>query len=115
PFVLESMDHNWRHQTPRDVAGRSDDLPPSELFRRHVYCTYWFEHIAPTKLFDVIPTDRVMFESDFPHPACLYNNVRETISAGLDGLPAGIRHRILWGNAADLYDVEAPVPAAARA
>ena len=108
PFVLEAADHGY-------LAGRVDhtcewDLLPSEYFRRQVYACYWFETTAPTRLLGAIPVDRILFETDFPHPTCLFGNVRERIDASLAGAPEDARHRILWDNAAALYRIEAPGP-----
>ena len=65
---------------------KTKELLPSELFQRQVYITYWFEHAAPTYLVDALPIDNVLFETDFPHTACLYGNIQETIERGLGRL-----------------------------
>jgi predicted TIM-barrel fold metal-dependent hydrolase len=54
--------------------------------------------------------DRILFETDFPHPTCLHGNVRARIEASLADAPEDARHRILWDNAAELYHVDAPTP-----
>ena len=84
------------------------ELLPSELFARQVYVTYWFEQIAPTHLLDVVPIDRVLFETDFPHTTCLYGNIEETIERGLGHVAPEIREKIVWGNAARLYGIDGP-------
>ena len=106
PFVLEAADHSYLEARP----GRSSEweLLPSEYFARQVYACYWFETVAPTKLLDEIPVDNILFETDFPHPTCLYGNVHEKIEASLAGATDEQRQRILWQNAADLYKVDAP-------
>jgi uncharacterized protein len=107
PFVLEAADYSFLGASS---AARSDagDLLPSELFRRQVYSTFWFEQVAPTRLLDVLPVDNLLFETDFPHVTCLYGNIRETIDASLAGAPATVRRKLLWDNAAGLYGIEAP-------
>jgi len=50
-----------------------------------------------------------LFETDYPHPICLFGNVREKIDAGLAGQPDAVRHKVLWENAARLYKVDEPV------
>lgn len=106
PFVLEAVDHSY-------LEGRQDrtsewDLLPSEYFARQVYACYWFETVAPRRLLDEIPVDRILFETDFPHPTCLYGNVREQIDRGLADATDEQRHQILWGNAAELYGIDVP-------
>jgi predicted TIM-barrel fold metal-dependent hydrolase len=108
PFVLEAVDHSY-------LEGRRDrtsqwDLMPSEYFARQVYACYWFETVAPRLLLDEIPVDNILFETDFPHPTCLYGNVQEKIEAGLGEAPDDVRRKILWGNAARLYGVQEPAP-----
>lgn len=106
PFVLEAADHSY-------LEGRADrtsewELLPSEYFTRQVYACYWFETVAPRQLLGSIPTDRVLFETDFPHPTCLYGNVRERIEASLGDAPQDVRDQILWRNAAELYRLPLP-------
>jgi len=109
PFALEAADYSYLGAS-RAGRTRGDDLLPSEVFRRQVYVTYWFEQIAPTHLLDVIPVDNVLFETDFPHTTCLYGNIPETIERGLGHVADEVRQKILWGNAAALYRIEGPRP-----
>jgi predicted TIM-barrel fold metal-dependent hydrolase len=106
PFVLEAVDHSYLEaRLERDSQW---DLMPSEYFARQVYACYWFEKVAPTKLLDDIPIDNILFETDFPHPTCLYGNVQETIEAGLANATQEQRRKILWDNSAKLYNIEEP-------
>lgn len=107
PFVLEACDY---HIATANVAGRElfEELP-SEYFRRQVYSCYWFEDVAPSKFLDLIPPENILFETDFPHPTCLYGNVAERIQSSLGAQPEAVRRRILWDNAAELYRIDAPV------
>ncbi len=110
PFVLEAVDHSY-------LEGRKDrtsewELLPSEYFARQVYACYWFETVAPRRLLDEIPVDNILFETDFPHPTCLYGpSVREKIELGLGEAPPDVRRKFLWENSARLYGVEEPAPA----
>ena len=81
---------------------------PSDYFRRQVYACYWFEKVAPRKLIEDIGEDNILFETDFPHPTCLYGNVQETIEDGLEGQSETVRRKILWENSANLYNIETP-------
>lgn len=106
PFVLEAVDHSY-------LEGRADrtsqwELLPSDYFARQVYATYWFETVAPQRLLGEIPVDRILFETDFPHPTCLYGNVREKIETSLAGVDPDVRSKLLWDNAAELYGVRPP-------
>jgi uncharacterized protein len=106
PFVLEAADHSYLEARPER---RSEwEMLPSEYFRRQVYACYWFETVAPTKLLGEIPVDNILFETDFPHPTCLFGNVRERIEVSLANASASDREKILWGNAAKLYGIQKP-------
>jgi predicted TIM-barrel fold metal-dependent hydrolase len=106
PFVLEAVDHSYLEGRPGRLS--EWDMLPSEYFRRQVYACYWFETVAPTKLLGEIPVDNILFETDYPHPTCLYGNVRERIEATLGHASESDRRKILWGNAAKLYNIELP-------
>ncbi|MEZ4216482.1 MAG: amidohydrolase family protein [Myxococcota bacterium] len=107
PFVLESCDYAFEYSRIRQERPEFA-LKPSEYFARQVYGCYFFEEHAPQQLLDDIGVERVLFETDYPHPICLYGNVREKIDAGLAGKPADVRRKVLFENAAKLYRVEAP-------
>lgn len=113
PFVLEAADYSYLAATPdRRSHG---ELLPSELFRRQVYVTYWFEQTAPARLLEDIPADNILFETDFPHVTCLYGNIQETIEQGIGGLPDALRQKFIWDNSRDLYGIESPTDEELRA
>ncbi len=107
PFILEACDYTFEYGDVR----RTDPefkLKPSEYFARQVYGCYIFEEHAPRELMDVIGVDNIMFETDYPHPVCLYDNVREKIDAALGNAPREAQRKVLFENAAKLYKVDAP-------
>ena len=63
---------------------------------RQVYGCYWFEEYAPAHMLDKIPVDNILFETDYPHPVCLYGDVREKIEAGLGNADPEIRRLKNW-------------------
>jgi predicted TIM-barrel fold metal-dependent hydrolase len=107
PFILEALDYAFDYSQVRRHRPEFK-RQPSEYFRQQVFGCYFFEELAPQRLLDRIGTDNVLFETDFPHPVCLYGNVREKIDAGLAGQPQPTRRKLLFENAAKLYRVEAP-------
>ncbi len=68
----------------------------------------FFEEYAPARLLDKIPADNILFETDYPHPVCLYGNVREKIDRALGDATPEARRKVLFENAARLYKVEPP-------
>ena len=88
---------------------RSSTLKPSEYFHRQVYGCYFFEELAPRELLDTIGEDNILFETDYPHPVCLYGNVREKIDArARRRRRPRCRRKVLWENAAKLYKIAPP-------
>ena len=107
PFILEAADHTYGYSNIR--AERPElELLPSEYFKRQVYACYFFEEFAPQQLAERVGVDNILFETDYPHPVCLYGNVREKIDSGLVGKPKEVRDKLLWSNAAKLYQVKTP-------
>jgi predicted TIM-barrel fold metal-dependent hydrolase len=106
PFVLEAADYAYLEGRPHRTSEWG--LLPSEYFARQVYACYWFETVAPKRLLAEIPVDRILFETDYPHPTCLFGNVREQIDTGLADATPEQRHKILWANAAELYKIDTP-------
>ena len=107
PFILEAADYAYGESTM--ATDRPGEPKPSELFRRQVFGCYFFEELGLGRVVEAIGADNVLFETDYPHPICLFGNVREKIEASLAGQPAEVRRKVLWDNSAALYQVEAPV------
>ncbi len=111
PFALEALDYQFLgNRVPEE---RPDlDMLPSEYFARNIYACYWFEQIAPRRLIDKVGVDRIMFETDFPHPTSLYGDeVHARIKEGLEDCDEEVQRKILWDNGQKLYKVEGPTAA----
>jgi predicted TIM-barrel fold metal-dependent hydrolase len=107
PFLLEGLDYEVSETAPH--IGDILSMKPSEYFKRQVYVCYWFEQASMRGVLDQIGADRVLFETDFPHPTCLYPDSLARAVEPLADLDADVRRGILGGNAAKLYDI--PLPA----
>ena len=107
PFILEAADYAFAYS---QVAKERPEftMKPSDYFRRQVYGCFFFEEHAPRELLPAIGVDNVLFETDYPHPICLFGNVRAKAYAGLDGQPEEVQRKVLFENAARLYGVPAP-------
>jgi predicted TIM-barrel fold metal-dependent hydrolase len=107
PFVLESADYTFEYS---NVARERPEftMKPSEYFHRQVYACYFYEEHSVRHDLDAIGVDNVLFETDYPHPVCLYGNVREKIEGGLSMRTDSEAKQLLWSNSADLYRVEPP-------
>jgi len=111
PFVLEAVDHSYLEARPHRTS--EWDMLPSEYFTRQVYACHWFETVPTRSLLADLPIHNLLFETDFPHPTCLYDNIAERIEASMGGLSAELRRTLLWDNAAKLYSIESPAPVVA--
>ncbi len=108
PFILETMDWQWCSTGLH--RERPDRLLPSEYFRRQFYACFWFEQQSLQAAIDVIGTDRLLYESDFPHatsqwpgPASFGTSVGDYVGRALGAYPAETIEKIVHGNAARLY------------
>ena len=79
---------------------------PSEYFRSNLYATFWFENNRNKlpDLIDAVGEDNILFETDFPHPTCLYPSPLATVR-GEDGdaAPEATQKKIYGENARKLY------------
>ena len=50
-----------------------------------------------------------MWESDFPHPTCLYGDIHARLDDTFTGVADDVRRKLVWENAVALYRLEAPV------
>ena len=71
PYVLERLDHE-HHKYASVVADVRLPMTPREYFHRQVYGCWFFEETAPQRLVDKIGAANILFETDYPHPICLY-------------------------------------------
>jgi predicted TIM-barrel fold metal-dependent hydrolase len=104
PFILERLEYQLYESDPHDPTLVNYDRPsPTELFKRQVYACYWFEKAGPERMLDVIGIDNVLFESDFPHPTCLYPSPVQRAFKVLEPWGAEAQRKVMGGNAARLY------------
>ena len=103
PFWLEAMEHQMDEF--RTAQNRGLQRRPKEYFAKNFWVSYWFEDYAPKHMLEEIGVDRVMFETDFPHPTSLYPGVQDKLVETLGGYDYGIRKRVLESNAAELFNL----------
>jgi predicted TIM-barrel fold metal-dependent hydrolase len=102
PFHLELCEYQY------DESGvRGLELRPLEYFRRQIYASYWFESDARYAI-ERLGEDNIMFETDFPHPTCLYPGVQEQVRRTLGGLEPRVQRKVLFETAQRVYGIELP-------
>jgi predicted TIM-barrel fold metal-dependent hydrolase len=103
PFILEGLDYAVRE------AGTLGDgklsMSPLEYFRRQIYGCFWFESEDLAHTIRRVGVDNVMFETDFPHPTCLYPDPLGQAPKVFSDLTEEERRKVLSLNAARVYDI----------
>jgi predicted TIM-barrel fold metal-dependent hydrolase len=101
PFILEALDYEMAENAPQLRERLS--LSPTEFFQRQIYATTWFERTNLAQLVATVGEDNIMFETDFPHPTCLYPDPLATAAANLGDLDPAVQRKILGDNGVKLY------------
>ncbi len=104
PFVLEMLEHQFDEF--RTVEDNGLQKRPKEYFAKNFWVSFWFENYAPQHMLEEIGIDRVMFETDFPHPTSLYPGVQEKLVETVGHFDYETRKRILERNAVELYNLD---------
>jgi predicted TIM-barrel fold metal-dependent hydrolase len=102
PFILEALDYEMAENAPK-LRNETLSMSPSEYFKRQIYATMWFERTDLPSLVRAVGEDNILFETDFPHPTCLYPNPLASAHENMRELSETARNKILGGNAAKLY------------
>jgi len=103
PFILETLDYEMAENAPDELAKLRK--APSEYFRSNMYATFWFENNRNKlpQLIEAVGEDSILFETDFPHPTCLYPDPLTSVEAKMATLTPEARAKIMGENARKLY------------
>ena len=106
PFILETIDYEMSRTRPSS-DGRAEEvavgvLPGATGTRRSGSSSNQGD---VQDLIDTVGEDRILFETDFPHPTCLYPNPLETVAEKMATLRPETRRKVMGENAARLYRV----------
>lgn len=105
PFLLEALDYYVSHEIRPDVRKSYFPMLPSDYFRRQFYSCFWFEKKNMKDTIRQVGEDNVLFESDFPHPTCLYPDTLSYVLEGLSDVAPEVQRKVLSTNAAKLYNI----------
>lgn len=103
PFAIEALEHQFDEMLPS--KSKLLQRRPWQYFRDQFWVTFWFEEVGPMKLLDTLGVDKVLFETDFPHPTSLYPGVQDHIMHTLGGYGHEVRKKVLETNAVKLYNL----------
>ena len=107
PFFLQSLDYQLQQSTP-GVYGTKLSLTPTEYFKRQMHACFWFENEGVPEAIAMLGDTNVMFETDYPHPTCLYPDSLPQTASLMERLPEVTRRRIMSENAIRLYNLPTP-------
>jgi predicted TIM-barrel fold metal-dependent hydrolase len=103
PFMLEALDYH----ADENAAHHGLSLLPSEYFKRQMYACFWFEN--GSTLIDSIQrigVDNCMFETDFPHPTCLFPEPLRKAVPTFKTVDDSFRRKVFSENAAHVYNID---------
>ncbi|HMP56533.1 MAG TPA: amidohydrolase family protein, partial [Novosphingobium sp.] len=104
PFWLEGLEHQLDEF--RTLINRGLKRRPKEYFARNFWVSFWFETASVTRLLDEIGADRLMFQTDYPHPTSLYPGVQDKLVSVLKDVDPARHQLILQDNAARLFNLD---------
>ena len=91
-------DDRERTHGPGQAVPDADRVLP-----RQIYATTWFERTNLPSMVAAVGEDNIMFETDYPHPTCLYPDPLKTAEENMRELSTTAQRKILGENAARLY------------
>lgn len=104
PSLLTFMDHWWADHR-RWMEPQLEEAP-SFYFNRQFWATFEEDRAGVVLAREgVLPIDRIMWGSDYPHTEGTFPHSREAIARDFAGLPEADVYKIVAGNAAALYDL----------
>lgn len=108
PFFLQSLDYQQVQSTPGTI-GSKFSLTPTEYFQRQMHACFWFEEAGVGAAIEALGDDNVLFETDYPHPTCLFPDSLPLAAPTIAALPESSRRKVMSDNAARLYNIALPV------
>jgi predicted TIM-barrel fold metal-dependent hydrolase len=110
PSMIQGLDI-W-YQRSRDGRRLTGEKPPalpkklpSEYFHRQIWISFVDDPLGVKMVGNVLDADKVMFGSDYPHPASTWPNSQAAIAAQIECLPAATVQKITRDNARSLFGI----------
>ena len=110
PSMIQGLDI-WYERTRdgRRLAGDGPiNLPkmlPSEYFQRQIWLSFVDDPLGVKMVGAVLDTDKIMFGSDYPHPASTWPDSQKFIRRCEQTLSAAVRQKIFGDNARALFAI----------
>jgi uncharacterized protein len=110
PSMIQGLDI-W-YQRTRDGRRLTGDgaitlpkLLPSEYFHRQIWISFVDDPLGVKMVGGILDADKVMFGSDYPHPASTWPNSQQVIQEQWAGIAPDIRQKITRDNARALFGI----------
>jgi predicted TIM-barrel fold metal-dependent hydrolase len=97
-FLLEYADHQFQQDRCEGY-----ELKPSEMFTRQCFLTTWYNRVRTD--IGYLGADNILWATNFPLANSTWPDVGHFVERGLSGIPKDERDKILWENAAKLYQI----------
>jgi len=99
PYLLERLDSIWERRGFTRVGDDRLRRPPRDYFRDHILVSF-FDDLYGAQSYAQIGEDNIAFETDYPHQDSNWPNSLKVGESQTEGLPAEVRSKLLYGNAA---------------
>ncbi len=103
PHFMYRMDHAY--EKFGNVWTEDAPLRPSEYVRRQVWATFLDDPVGAAH-YQAYGEDTFMWGSDFPHSDSTWPDSRKVIEKNFAGIPDAVARKIVFDNAARLYDID---------
>jgi predicted TIM-barrel fold metal-dependent hydrolase len=104
PFMLEALEYELLE------TGVKLSATPREIFQRQIYGCCWFEKQSIVNDARRLGIDNIMFETDYPHPTCLYPAPLQFLADTAALFTPEERVKVFGANAAHVYNLPAAPP-----
>jgi len=108
PSMIQGLDI-W-YQRTRDGRRLTGDGPivlpkllPSEYFHRQIWLSFVDDPLGVKRVGSVLDVDKVMFGSDYPHPASTWPDSQKIIDECAQSVTAEVRQKIFRDNSRMLF------------
>jgi uncharacterized protein len=101
PYVFDRLDTEYADR----ATSLGFAMKPSDYFRRQGYVTYQQgEYLEP--IIPLIGEDNIIWSADYPHPDCIWPNLRRILDKNLAQVPERVRRKITLENVSRLYHLD---------
>jgi predicted TIM-barrel fold metal-dependent hydrolase len=111
PSMIQGLDI-W-YQRTRDGRRLTGDGPvtlpkmlPSDYFHRQIWISFVDDPLGVKMVGSILDPDKVMFGSDYPHPASTWPYSQQVIEEQMQDISPHIRKKIVRDNARALFGIE---------